>query len=341
MAIKEKSKQFFRKFAPVTVAKQNKTRDALLSRMDEMQVRFSAGVREIADAVQQNDEGQAKRFAAIDKEISASFEMIHDSVATTLKNQGLHNENIENLTIQLKEVQDNQKKLHQLLQKNLAESRETVFAAVFHDAIRKMDWLQERSFTPGRWAAGYPFLYALARTLDEFHPQNILELGLGQTTKMISQYAAANPQVQHRVVESDLSWLSFYTNANLIPDNTELVHLDYYFENCAGIDGVRVYQNFAEQLSDQKYDLIVVDAPFGGDMKQLSRVDVLKLIPQNLSENFVIILDDSDRSPEQRSVNLIKQKLTENEIVWKTGCYRGSKDTTLIATEDLKFLCSM
>lgn len=69
-------------------------------------------------------------------------------------------------------------------------------------------------------AAGYPFLYILYRVLRDAKPKRILELGLGETTKLISQYAAANEDVEHFVVEHDLDWISFYKKEFSLPANS-------------------------------------------------------------------------------------------------------------------------
>ena len=67
-------------------------------------------------------------------------------------------------------------------------NNEILWAEIFNSTIQDSLWFKDKSLSPGRWAAGYPFLYALYRTLNEKHPLNILELGMGQTTKLISQY---------------------------------------------------------------------------------------------------------------------------------------------------------
>ena len=65
-------------------------------------------------------------------------------------------------------------------------ARENEWAAIFNNTIHDSTWLKDRSFSPGRWAVGYQFLYVMYRILNEIKPERILELGLGQSTRMLS-----------------------------------------------------------------------------------------------------------------------------------------------------------
>ena len=54
---------------------------------------------------------------------------------------------------------------------------------------------KDKSFSPGRWAVGYPYLYVLYRALDEVQTAADPRTGPGQSTRMIAQYAAAHEDV--------------------------------------------------------------------------------------------------------------------------------------------------
>ena len=104
--------------------------------------------------------------------------------------------------------------------------REIFWAEVFNSSINECDWLRGAGFSPTGWAAGYQLLYVLYRILEEKKPKTILDIGLGQTSKMIAKYAASNPDVRHIVVEQSESWMKFFGERNQLPKNTELVRLD-------------------------------------------------------------------------------------------------------------------
>ncbi len=82
-------------------------------------------------------------------------------------------------------------------------NKEILWAETFNNTISDSNWLKDKSFSPGRWAVGYQYLYAVYRILNAVKPKKILELGLGQSTKLLNQYAKANKDVKHTVVEHD------------------------------------------------------------------------------------------------------------------------------------------
>ena len=70
----------------------------------------------------------------------------------------------------------------------LHQSLEIEWAHVYHDSIRDKPYLQNLSLNIGRWAGNYAFFYLLNRILFETKPKRILELGLGESSKLISVY---------------------------------------------------------------------------------------------------------------------------------------------------------
>ena len=89
---------------------------------------------------------------------------------------------------------------------------ELLWSQIYHDTVLGSDWLKNNSISPGgprRWAVGYNFLYTLYRILNEMRPKQILEIGLGQSTKLTGQYADYF-DAKHLVVEHDLEWTKFF-----------------------------------------------------------------------------------------------------------------------------------
>ena len=218
---------------------------------------------------------------------------------------------------------------------------EAVWGELFNQVSDGSSWLKDRRFAAGRWAVGYQYLYAVYRILNEVHPKNILELGLGQSTKLISQYAAAYPEVHHQVVEHDPEWMDFFRKNYKLPSNTQMVQLVWDFIPYKWAEHVRAFKNFAETFKDQKFDFISIDAPFGGDMNQYARIDVLKILPDCLAESFIIIIDDAERIGETHTVKEMSEVLKEFHIPFATGRYSGKKDCIVICSENMKFVCSM
>lgn len=223
----------------------------------------------------------------------------------------------------------------------IRSSDEEVWSSVFHDAIAESSWLKKKTFYPGRWAAGYQYLYVLYRTLNDFRPTSILELGLGQTTRVLGQYAACADMCHHTVVEHDQEWIDIFNKDFELSRNTEIAKLDIAKKVFDDTEPTTVYVGFAERFKGQKFDLISIDAPFGGIELTYARMDILQLLPDCLKEDFVILLDDYNRQGEKNMVELMKKILQEHDIKFNTGVYRGNKDTFMITSENLRFLCTM
>lgn len=219
-------------------------------------------------------------------------------------------------------------------------SQEAVWANVFHDTIQNSSWLYNKTFSPGRWAVGYQFLYVMYRVLNDIHPHSILELGLGQSTNMCSQYTKANSDISHIVIEHDTNWIDFYRRSNPLPVETEIMLLEREMKTFKDIS-VRCFKDFKEKLSDKKYDFIIVDAPYSADMKQYARIDILSIIPECLNNNFVIMFDDCHRPGEKRTVAELEKKLNDNNIRFKKGIYSGAKECVLFCSEDIGFLATL
>lgn len=227
-----------------------------------------------------------------------------------------------------------------LIRSNRRYSEEIVWANVFHDATNASDWMHETNFTPGRWAIGYQTLYVLYRILNEIKPSAILELGLGQSTKMISQYVDQSEGVCHKVVEHDANWIENYKKINFLSAKTEILLKELGEGTLDGVSTIRTYEGFEEGIMPAQYDLIIVDAPWGGDMKTYSRVDVAQIMPGCLKESFVILMDDYNRVGEQETIEYMKRILEENNLEYAYAKYEGAKDLAVLASKDLEWACT-
>lgn len=302
------------------IAEQQKS---LLNNLTQIQMQFAkqATVNQIAE--QQND--ILDRLARLQAQIAGQ----------------VSEKKLEDIDRQIKILQSSMEQVKRQAVDGSRHAAEAVWAQIFNLTISDNTWLKDKAFSPGRWAVGYPYLYVMYRVLNETHPKHILELGLGQSTRMISQYAAAYDDVEHIVVEHDLEWIQFFCNSYPIPANTQIVQLNREMIPYKEAEAVRVFKGFKEKFQGKKFDFISIDAPFGGDMKQYSRIDVLKIMPECLTDNFIIMIDDTNRSGETRTLNEMEQCLKKNQIDYKRGRYNGDKNCEIICTAKMAFLCSM
>ena len=243
----------------------------------------------------------------------------------------------------------------QLIKQIAGNSEELVWAQVFHDACNGCEWLMPEtlSLSPGRWAVGYNYLYPLFRILDEFRPKNILELGLGQSSKVIARYAEskiAGSGCSYTIIEHDKQWSDFFQQRTPLPPCASIKNIaleTHVFDD--GKTSCLVYQYEEKEFSSLiktggRYDLISIDAPFGSDTLSpyvYSRIDIITHIPSCLAKHFVVIIDDYNRKGEKYTADLIMRKLKEYGIRYFSGEYWGIKGTIVIVSEDLRFLCSL
>lgn len=311
--------------------------DAVARLTEEVQTAQSAQaevMRKENEALAKKLEEQTERLEQMEQELNAAYKE--------------RSEQDKTVQTALRQAVEERKQLAAAVEKTRLKSiegmryaSEAVWAEVFNNAISGSAWLKNTAFSPGRWAVGYPELYVMYRVLNEARPKRILELGLGQSTRMIAQYAAVHKDVEHTVVENDAEWIEFFKNDFALSECTKIVQLETEMLPYKDADAVRVFKGFREAFAGQKFDFIFIDAPLASDMTQYARIDVLRMLPECLSDDFVVMLDDAERSGETHTTAEMEKCIQENAIPYKKGRYCGKKDTILISAEHMSFLTSM
>lgn len=214
---------------------------------------------------------------------------------------------------------------------------ETLYAQRFNNTIIDSHWLKYRSFSPGGWAVDYGLLYTLYRVLNGIKPKHILEFGLGQSSKMVHQYANYY-QIEAVTCEHDNQWISFFNEGrdgdyNITIQKTELETITY-----KGMETL-TYKDINKFMGEKKFDFILVDGPRGS--KQFSRSQIVDIARNNLSPSFCIIIDDTERRGEQETIQEVISVLESSGIQYCRREYSASKKHTLICSPDHKFLTSL
>lgn len=216
-------------------------------------------------------------------------------------------------------------------------SEEILKAQIFNNSITDSEWLKFKSFSPGGWAADYGLLYTLYRVLNGMSPQNILEFGLGQSSKLIHQYANYF-NINAITCEHDENWIKFFNdskdgNYKINIQKVELDNIIYKGEK------TQTYKNTTSLFKNQKFDLILVDGPLG--QEHYSRPQIINLIKENLSENFCIILDDYHRVGEQETGHELLKEFHSRNIKYHKRIYSSEKSHLLICSDNLSFLTTL
>ena len=229
---------------------------------------------------------------------------------------------------------EQQKKLDEIARTN----KEILKASIFNDTIKDCEWLKYKSFSAGQWAVDYGCLYTLFRVLNDTHPKSILEFGLGQSSKLIHQYADFYTDATAITYEHDGNWIEFFLKGKagdykVNINKTELQSIEYKGETTLS------YKDNCEELKGKKFDFIMIDAPFGS--ARYSRSQILNIVPDCLAESFCIIMDDFNRKGEQETMAELQKKLQSNGIEAIKAVYCASKYHCLICSKDLKFLTTL
>ena len=217
------------------------------------------------------------------------------------------------------------------------ELKELNYAHLLHDGMKGTFWLNKQTFDLHNWAANYSFIYLLFRILDKMEPQNILEFGLGQTTKLTTQYIAyKNSKAYLNVCEHSRDWIQIYQPELPKHEHIRINHLNLeYFDYWRKKNDK--YAGLLELVGDKKFDLIIVDGPVGGG-KSLPRSNVVDLIGHgNLAEDFVIIFDDAERVGEKNTIRKAQAALRKKAIAFQTFERFGIKRQAYIVSKSRAF----
>lgn len=246
---------------------------------------------------------------------------------------------IKELKEQIKQNNQEINNLKSQLDLVLRNTNELVYSNVFHDTIKNSEWFKNIPLSLTSWAIGYNFAYILYRTLNEIKPKKILELGLGQSTKIVNEYAKHFKNVKHDIVEHNKEWTEFFKNSTDMSDMVNFHLLTNIKRKYNGVE-LNSYKGFKKEFEKQKFDLMLIDAPVGGT--EYARMDILDILPECLEKSFVIIIDDCQRIGEKRTIELLEKKLRDNNITYCSGYLnKGVTDAYICTSDDLRYLCSI
>jgi hypothetical protein len=301
-------------------------RDYMRSHLPPSSRKFNRAIKSVRTELEHSNQHTAEALAELTELTRHSL----DRVDTASHEHALSLERVEAALAALQESAAQQDRT----------INEALWAHTFNSTISSSDWLRDTAFSPGRWAVGYPYLYVLYRVLNEARPSRVLDLGLGQSSRMISQYAATHDGVEHIVVEHDQDWIDFFERDLRLTDRTRLLKLDLDYVRHKEAASVRVYSGLAEAIGDTRLDLISIDGPLG-DMAEYARIDLLGIVPECLAPSFVIMLDDYERTGESHAMREMQDALSDAGVDTRLCVYSGSKDLGLLCSADSPFLCSM
>lgn len=235
------------------------------------------------------------------------------------------------------------KKIKAYLKKVSDQNMELIWANVWRDTCMDIKWIQGiSSLSPGRSAVGYNYLYVMTRILNELEPHHVLDLGLGISSTLISNYFAENTydDALHIICEHDKEWGEFYSRKHSLSEYSHIAYQELTTKRNNGFD-YSAYKDLGKDIGQIRFSVISIDAPFGYMGGDSSRRDILEFLPNILEKHFAIVIDDYERIGEQNTVRDIEQILKSNDIPYRLGIYPGLSYVCVVASEQDKFLCTL
>lgn len=219
------------------------------------------------------------------------------------------------------------------------QQAELQWSNIFHDTIKDREWLHKLSISPGGWSVNYSFLYVLVRILNDYKPETILELGLGESSKIISRFIEnLLPGTSHIILEQSEDWVNDFQNRFQFTGQSEIKLLPQVIKSVKGYD-VKSYEGIEKKIN-KGFNLYLVDGPHGSE--RFSRYDILGLASKlSVGDDFIIIIDDYARQGEKDTVADLLDWFKSNSINVYTGTYAGNKTQMVITSEKFRLATSL
>lgn len=215
-----------------------------------------------------------------------------------------------------------------------------IHAAVeLEGALRRCHVPVENFFYDGAAAtSGFELMHLKVLLLTQ--PRCILELGSGQSTKLISHYQQQHPDAYAITLEQDEDWW-----------NRMLPHVTHDYRHSPLVDVTwskaepdrsvaTSWYDVDDNLLERRFDYVVVDGPDHG-LVPYSRSGLLKFIPQLLSPSFTVIFDDAERPGEIDTIKEFVRLLERNGVAFTRFAIRGVKTQEVFCSPDKSFLQSV
>ncbi len=149
--------------------------------------------------------------------------------------------------------------------------------------------------------------------LEEFKPDNICELGSGQSTEIFETYCNKTNAKLHSI-EYDIYYMTHKNNVKMqLIENTSININNCLYNNCT------IYKELEDWLLKQnKFDFILIDGPNdtlpNNDKNiQYSRIQLLSFI-NNLSNKSIILYHDSNAINADKTLNEFERQLSLNSF---------------------------
>lgn len=202
---------------------------------------------------------------------------------------------------------------------------EPVYQALLQRDLEALGLADE--YYPVGGAANHGLLYLILRCFNDLELGNVLELGAGQTSRLIDRLNRRFPRPrQVFTLEHDAFW------AARIQEQVQHPVLRGELR-CERIRGHKAYcYDWTLLPAEASFELLVIDGPVAADRGlEYARLGALEVLPRLAARGFVVIVDDAERAGERLLGREIAAALTEQGRSFKMNEILAAKRQIVIA----------
>jgi predicted O-methyltransferase YrrM len=203
---------------------------------------------------------------------------------------------------------------------------ENTYQASYLDLARRTDWLKETPLSsPSGGTASFSLLYVLLSILREKEMSKLLEIGVGQSTKILSQYVKIFDK-KLTLIDDDEFWVEQVAkNVN----GVTAIHAKLVRTVAAN----KTIQWYDCKQPPGKFDFLLIDGPMAYTRSiRYNRLGILNWLPDIMEQEFIILVDDTNRQGESMLVDDILKLFEELGVDTHKRDIIGGNSQTIIAT---------
>lgn len=209
-------------------------------------------------------------------------------------------------------------------------AKDLVFIDLFRTVQSNNAWLAVPIYPVGG-AVNYGLLYILSRALLEYQFNDVIEFGVGQTTKVLSAYANF---LGKRVIsiEHDINWVKAVSSST-VAESHEILYAPmkkFRHKKFGEYSWYELPAN-SDLLKETRFDLFLIDGPPG--TKRRSRIGIVEKFPEMCAKEWLIIWDDLDRSGDLETFVIFTESLKETDIDFDYAFCTSMKTVGIIYTK--------
>lgn len=192
---------------------------------------------------------------------------------------------------------------------------------------RECPWLPNDLYPAAAGSSGALLTYLLVRALKELRIESTLELGAGQSTRILSSHASTFGS-QSLTFEEDRWWAEQLVE-NISHGRSTITVSPVVSSRCEG-KTTRFYDDYSRIIGGRRFSLFLVDGPIGS--KSFSRLGAVESIPEHLDDEWIVIWDDLDRPGDLESFGMALRKLRRLGVQHHHALFDGDRTVGVIYT---------